>query len=238
MRVEQEPAWVLHTRPFRDTSLLVEILSRHHGRVGLVAKGVRGRKSKRVDLQPFRPLLISWLRKGDLGTLTSLEAQSALAGRLSANATMAAWYVNELLLTLIARDMPEETLFEHYEVLLMQLHSEDRDHAIPLRYFEKQLLDALGVGLPLDCTVESSEKLLADRYYIFDPVQGAKRCSPNEAGCYSGRLLCALNDHCLTADQEPEARRLLRSALALQLGGKTLKTPMIARSLNKISQQP
>ena len=112
VRIQQQPAYVLHPRAYRETSLILEVLSRDHGRVAMVARGAKRPKSKwRNLLQPFRPLLISWSARGELGTLTSAE-QVAAPPSLAGEALFCGMYVNELLTRLLHRGDPHAEVFE------------------------------------------------------------------------------------------------------------------------------
>ena len=148
-------AYVLHHHPYRDSSALVEIFSEHHGRVGLVARGVRGRRNPRQALlQPFTPLLLSWSGRGELMTLVDVEAEAPNA-MLQGMVLMSGFYVNELLLRLLRRHDPHPQLFLYYDQLLQRLARLEGDNppelAIALRLFEKVLLDEIGYGLVLAC---------------------------------------------------------------------------------------
>src|SRR5690606_18930874 len=113
-RLEDEHAFVLHTYPFQDTSLIVEAFTRSHGRIGLVAKGARRPKSAlRPALLAFQPLAIAWGGRGELRTLTRAESVGA-AHSLVGLAMMCGYYVNELVLKLLQRDDPHERLFDDY----------------------------------------------------------------------------------------------------------------------------
>ena len=164
---EAEPAYLLHQRPYRNTSQLLEVLTLGHGRVGLVAQGSRrpGRGTRAL-LQPFIPLKLSWTRRGELGKLTDVEAGSgALA--LAGNALLAGYYVNELMITLTSRDDPTAQLFAHYAQCLGELAAGDSSIARVLRLFEFRLLNELGFGLQLDVDCASGEPLLPDHKYLF-----------------------------------------------------------------------
>src|SRR5579863_10281682 len=137
-RVTLSPAYVLHQRPWRETSRIAEIWSREHGRLGLVARGVRRPRSPhRSLLQPFMPLLVSWTQRGELGNLTGLEA-AAPAVMLQGRALMAGFYLNELLLRLFPRQDPHPALYERYASALEGLAT--RRTAPVLRVFEKHLI--------------------------------------------------------------------------------------------------
>ena len=147
LRVELEPGFVLHHRPFRDTSLLLEVLSMEHGRVGLVARGARGPRSRLKGLlQPFRPLLLSWQLRGELGTLTAAESAAVSAPPPSGGERLLGlYYLNELLLRLTARLDPHPGLYQGYAAAVAAL-ADQAALAPELRRFEKRLLDVLGYG--------------------------------------------------------------------------------------------
>ena len=113
-RVQDEPAWVLHHRPFRDSSRILDILSRQYGRLSLVARGSRGAKSRLKGLlRPFSPLNLSWVIRSDLGTLTGGD-MSGVPMSLSGDALLSGYYVNELLLNLLHDHDPQPAIFEIY----------------------------------------------------------------------------------------------------------------------------
>ena len=133
-----QAAWVLHHRPYRETSSLLELLTEAHGRVGAVAKGARRPASRwRGLLQPFSPLLVSWTGGGDLVTVTGAEAAGAPL-RIPGGRLMSAWYANELLLRLLQRHDPQRGVFIAYASVLAELAGEGSE-AHALRVFEKRL---------------------------------------------------------------------------------------------------
>ena len=157
-RLEDEPAFVLHSYPFRETSLLVEIFSRHHGRVPLVARGARRPKSAvRGLLMNFQPLTLSWFGKHEVRTLHSAEWQGGQP-LLQGTALLCGFYLNELLLNLMVRDDPHEQLFDYYQQTLMRL-ALGADLASTLRCFEKHLLQELGYALLLEHEAGSSKPI-------------------------------------------------------------------------------
>jgi len=223
-RIQLQPGFVLARRPFRDTSLLIEIFTPAHGRVGLVARGVRGSRSQRSALlQPMRPLLLSWIESGELGTLTSVDANGpplALIGER----LFCAWYLNELLLNLLQRHDTHPALFELYAPTLSELAESPVEPA--LRRFELRLLAELGYGLNLNSSIEPGQ------HYRYDWERGATVKAAADPDTFTGESLIALRDGTL---QRPEdlaaARRLLREALRRQLGGRELRTPRLLREL-------
>src|SRR5579885_3032608 len=147
-RVQLQPAYVLHHRPYRDTSRIVELFTRDHGRLTVFARGVRGGKSGwAAALQSFQPLLASWSGKGEAGQLTGAE----LVGEpttLASSRLMSGFYLNELLLKLLHNHDPHPDIYQLYDQTMTTLKSE-ADQLVALRLFEKNLLNALGFGLQL-----------------------------------------------------------------------------------------
>lgn len=225
-RVEFEPAYVLARRPYRDTSLLLEVFTRDHGRVGLIARGARGPKSKlRGLLQDFTPLLLGWSAGGELGTLHGAEAAGP-AVPLSGERVFHGWYLNELLMRLLPRQDAHAALFETYAVSLQRLGGDADEGLEALRLFEKNLLGEIGYALELP------DDLDADASYRFEPGAGLLPALPGTAGSYRGASLIALRDEQLaTPAVRGDARRLLQAALAVQLGDKPLQTPRLLRQM-------
>jgi len=231
-RVVLTPVYLLHQRAWRETSKLLEIWSREHGRVGLVARGVRRPNSpQRSLLQPFGPLLMSWTQRGELGNLGAVEAAGAPAG-LRGRPLMAAFYMNELLLRLVARQDAHPHLYEVYAHTLKALAGDNP--AAALRMFELQLLSAIGYGLNLDQVAGSREQVQADQDYLYDleagprPAQGRK--GPGVP--IRGRSLLALYGGALDdAEDLKAAKRLLAAALEPHLQGRALKTSSVMRAL-------
>ena len=212
---------MIHTRPYRETSVLVEALSRHHGRVGLVARS--GRKRWRGDLAPFRALLASWSGRGELRTLTQLES-TGVTGHLAGRQLVAGLYVNELVLRLTARDDPHERLFDSYHQVLASLMSNRIDEG-PLRSFELTLLLELGYHLALDRDANTGEPLDPTGVYRYEIEHGPVRTRPGDDDVYAGgQLLAMAADDWSDAKTRRAARRLTRRVIQYYLGDKPLKT--------------
>lgn len=230
-RVTLQAAYLLHHYPYRDTSRLLELLTADFGRVGLVARGARAAKSPlRAVLQPFRPLLVSWSARGDLGTLTGAEPASnppaMPAARLNSG-----WYMNELLLRLTHRHDPHPALFEDYAHALQSLTEAPRQSSV-LRVFEKRLLDALGYGIDFGQTAKG-QPVEASGQYVYRVEQGLS-AAPSGAGArsYSGRSLLALERETLDDEQAlSDARRLLQEVLGFYLGPRPLKVREVSRAM-------
>jgi len=224
-RVELEPGFILHHRAFRDTSLLLETWTREHGRVGLVARGARGPRSRlKGTLQPFRPLLLSWQLRGELGTLTGAELNGMVpAPPAGGDTLMGLYYLNELLLRLTARLDPHPPLYDAYAVAVGSLAA-GAGLAPQLRRFEKRLLDALGYGpeLQRDAAGQPIEPASSYRY---QPTLGLAPCRPEAPGALLGASLLALAAEEIDGARAlADARRLLRAALDEHLDGRPLKT--------------
>src|SRR4051794_34253145 len=174
MRYDAEPAFILHTRPWRESSLLVEVLSANHGRIGLLARGVQGAKRHvlRAALQPLQFIRLDAVQRGELAQLRSAEALDA-APQLAGEATLAAFYINELVLRLAPRQDPAPELFDAYALVRSRL-ADASSLAWTLRRFERDLLDALGVGFAFDVDGDGMPVDPAARYRL-DAEHGPRR---------------------------------------------------------------
>jgi DNA repair protein RecO (recombination protein O) len=224
-RITLEPAYVLHSREYRDTSRILDVFSANHGRLTLFARGARGPKSKLASLlMPFRPLLVSWSGRGDAAQLTGAEPQGEPAP-LPARQVLSGFYLNELILTLTTRHDPQPQLFEDYAGALRRLAA-DAAPERALRVFEKRLLAGLGYGLEFSVD--------ARMHYQFRIGQGLAEVREDAPGAYSGRCLLALQEEDLSdAESLDVARRLLRQALDQCLEGRELRTRTVARSMSR-----
>jgi DNA repair protein RecO (recombination protein O) len=234
-RVTLAPAYLLHQRPWRESSRIIEIFSREHGRLGLVARGIRRPGSPfRAVLTPFRPLLLSWSLRSELGTLTQAEPDGS-ATALSGQSLMGGFYLNELLLLLTARHDPQPELYDQYAATLLTIANASSLES-GLRLFELQLLRAIGYGLNLERDAASGEPVRADATYRFEPERGLVRV-PDDAATdlvVHGTTVAAMLKGVLS---DPgtlrEARRLMRAALDVQLGGRRLKSRDVLRELDR-----
>jgi DNA repair protein RecO (recombination protein O) len=220
MRIDQQPAFILHARPYRETSLMIDAFTREHGRVGLVARGVRRERSRlpRGVLQPLQPLLIDWVARGELGTLIAAEVASAPFA-LSGDALLAAMYVNELVLRLSVRNDAHAAAFDAYAQCLPRL-ADEGDMAWTLRRFERDLLVDLGYALALTQTTDGAP-IEPGLDYSYDPGSGASAWRDGALfPRIAGEALLAL-DH----DEQPssghlvELRRVMRITIRHLIGG-------------------
>ena len=231
--VELEYAYLLHQRPYLNTSQLIDCLTRDHGLVTLVAQGSRRPKSgQRAVLQPFLALQISWVRRGELGRLTHVELRPP-ASELSGTRLLAGFYLNELLLRLVARGDANVPVFSCYSRALADLMTR-ADTSMVLRLFELRFLEALGYGLNLHHDAETGEPICAERRYHFEPEVGARPEGDSSSGgdSYWGRELISLRDEKLDDDKSLRAaKRLLSRALNVYLGERPLKTRLVLREI-------
>jgi DNA repair protein RecO (recombination protein O) len=220
-RIQLEPAYVLHSRSFRETSLIVEALTRGHGRVAVVARGAKSARSRwRNVLQPFRPLLISYTQKSDLGTLTAAD-QVAAPPALHGQALYCGMYMNELLIRLLHRGDPHVEVFEGYRHALTGLTADTPPQPL-LRIFEKHLLEDIGYALLLDQEFDSGVEIDPGRWYDYQPGRGPVPVSGPGEGRVSGAALLALDAENLGDEHLPELRMLMRRVIGYHLGDKPL----------------
>jgi len=232
-RVEMEAAFLLHSRPWRETSRIIEVFSQQHGRVGLIANGAMRPKSRwRSVLRPFQPLRVSWSGRGSLYTLRSAEPSSR-AFDITGLSLMSAYYLNELLLTLMERRDAHVDLFAHYAATLDELAGASNAEPV-LRRFEVRLLAEIGYGLVLDEDVAEKLPLQPESRYEYVLDQGPMPVGTDYSGdlVFSGADLIAIGrGECATERQLRNAKRLLRPLLNRALGGKTLRTREVLASM-------
>jgi DNA repair protein RecO (recombination protein O) len=224
MRIEQQPAYVLHARAYRETSLLLECLTRDHGRLGVVARGVRGERARlrRAQLEPFQPLLMGLLLRGEMATLTAVEAVGTPL-RLAGDTGLAGLYLNELVVRLTGRQDPLPPLFDAYAQTLDRLAAGE-SLAWSLRRFERDLLELIGYGLQLQHEADTDEPLQPEASYRYEVEQGPVRCAAGSARALRGSDLLALEQ-----DRMPDNRALkslrdmMRDIIRFHLGGGELR---------------
>ncbi len=234
-RVLQQPAFILHHRPFRDSSQLLDIISRDHGKLALVARGSRGARSRlKGVLRPFMPLSVSWVMKSDLGTLTGAEVRGTPLS-LTGDALLSGYYVNELLLHLLHRHDAQPEIFAAYSHTIAALAAAGDAVAPCLRHFEIELLRQIGYALNLDHAHGSTDTLERDRYYEYRVEQGPVAVSRSEGRMvFSGNMLMAIAAQQFSdPDVLRAASRLLREVIAFHLGGRELKSRKVLQEMRR-----
>ncbi len=231
--VQLEDAFLLHQRAYRNTSQIIECLTRDHGLVALVAQGSRRPKGgQRAILQPFLPLRISWIRRGELGRMIQVEPR-APAAELDGRTLLAGFYLNELVIRLLARGDANAAAYSCYSRALVELEA-GISTAASVRLFEYRFLEALGYGLNLNDEVETDEPIRADARYRFEPEVGARYVEgdTSEGDVFWGRELISLRDEDLGDEASLRAaRRLLARALQPYLGDRPLRTRAVLKDL-------
>ncbi|MGH8671814.1 MAG: DNA repair protein RecO [Burkholderiales bacterium] len=239
-RQELQPAYVLHSYPFRETSLVVEVFSRDFGRLGMVARGARRPRSPlRGLLQAFQPLRLSWHGKSELRTLTGAEWQGGLPN-LSGLTALCGLYMNELLLRLLPRDDAHQTLYTCYHGTLLALAGPE-EHSALLRSFEKTLLKELGYALLLEHDAETGAPIDAANSYYYALEQGPRLqyngtepWAPSAGIAVLGKTLLdmACDDYRDPLTQQ-QSKALMRRVITHYLGGRELHTRQLLRDIMK-----
>lgn len=238
MHVQGQPAFILHHRDYSETSLILDVLTPAHGRLGLLAKGARRPSSPwRGILKPFQPLLIDWMGRGELPILTGAETEGA-GYPLSGAILYCGFYLNELLWRLLHKHDPHEQLFAAYRQALDGLRDRPATAETVLRLFEKTLLRETGYGLVLDHDVETHESVDPLALYLYRPDRGPTRLAmagrhrPGDGIRLHGSSLLALHREVLDDPRSlREAKALLRAMLARQLDGRPLHTRELFRQV-------
>lgn len=232
-RIESQPAYILHTRNFSDSSLIVECLTADYGRVSAVMKGVRANsksaRQRRGSAQPFIPLWISWTGTTELKTITALEPRGALLA-LQGTVLFSALYVNELLSRLLQAVEEHTDIFILYEWTLKNLLSEPYTDVV-LRRFELQLLNYLGFGIDFAVASATEKPIMAECHYTFQPELGfceldamVENRAALTSAVYPGADILAIGEGRFNDSSRRAAKRLCRQALQVHLGGKPLKS--------------
>ena len=240
-RVLLAPGYILHHRPYRDTSRILEVLLRDHGRLTLFARGVRGAKPRFGGvLQPFDLLLFSYQQGREAGQLTGAESAESVAP-LPPGSLMAGFYLNELLLKLTVRQDPMAEVFEDYRRALAGLRTVSGPRAgggveAVLRVFEKRLLEAMGYGVDLTSEAGTGKAIEAEGFYRFQASQGLLPAGRGDSAAVLGSSVLALAREELGQERGEgrvleDARKVLKAALAERLEGRELTTRKVARAV-------
>ncbi|HEU4622032.1 MAG TPA: DNA repair protein RecO [Burkholderiaceae bacterium] len=235
IRIHHEPGYVLHATPYKETSLVAQVFTRHHGRVALIAKGAkRPHSALRNALSSLQPLLLDWTGRGDVKTLTGAHwvgGQAPLRGR----ALLCGFYCNELLLRLLAREDAHEDLFDAYVRTLARLGLGACDEAI-LRSFERALLAAIGLGI--DWTrCANGTPVEPDVHYVCVPEYGIRPMRANEGDLpvVEGRTLLDLAaDDFGRPRTAQQSKQLMRSLINHALTGRPINARQILIDLHAL----
>lgn len=237
MRILLQPSFILHHRPYRETSVLLDVLTENYGRISLIAKGVRTARSRlRSFIQPFIPLLLSWNGKGELMTMYSVEANGAPL-MIKGDCLLSGFYLNELLVKVLQKQDPCPRLYTIYHHTLIELQGSILKQHV-LRLFEKKLLEELGYGLQLTHDFRTGKVILADCFYQYYPEHGFEQVEKSSNMVVAGKelqekssiivagksLLALAKEQLDDPDILFETKRLMRLALGSLLGYQPLQS--------------
>ncbi len=227
-RVELEPAFILHTRPYRETSMLVYALTKQHGIMHLISRGAK-KKGNNV-LQPFVKMYLSWSGRGELVTLSKAELEYSRYTR-SFRAHVQCFYLHELILRLMPKMSPAPELFHMYEYTLDAMIKYPLREEV-LRAFELQLLNIIGHPLQLKFDYQDDQKITPEQHYCYEPDVGPSKCPAGRKqwNVISGELIHALDKNDVSKELLPQAKVFLRGLLQHYLRGK----PLMTRQLLKV----
>ena len=248
-RYTDEPAFVLHRYDWSEASLVLEVFSRHHGRLALVAKGVKRPTSQfRPVLLPLQPLLLSWGGEAEVRTLKAAQWQGGHV-MPTGDALLAGSYLNELLLRLLARDDPHPRLFDHYRRAVQLLASGQGSAPWVLRAFELVLLRETGLLPDLAHEGSTLAPVQADRHYTLDAENGLRVARADEAHTLLGEQALLLQSAldagepdtglwaaCVTC--EAALRRPLRALLHYHSGVRVFKTRQLMLDVQALNRPP
>lgn len=234
-RVSGQPGFVLHSYPYKETSLIVDVFTRDHGRVALIAKGAKRPHSRlRGVLQTFQPLSLGWSGKSEIRTLVGAEWVGGMPP-LEKAALLCGFYLNELLFKMLARDDAHTALFDHYVATLNQLaHQEPAP--IVLRKFERALLKETGVGGNLTYCLSTRAIVEPAEHYVVLPEEGVRIAQASDnIPIISGKTLLDMEQENYTDNTtQIQSKFLMRFLLAHHLGATPLNTRQILIDLMQL----
>lgn len=235
LRILEQPGFVLHSWPYKETSLIIDVLTRDHGRIALVAKGAKRPHSQlRSVLQTFQPLQLGWTGKGEIRTLTTADWVGGMLP-LEKSALLCGFYLNELLVKFLMRDEAHPDLFDLYVSTLNQL-AHDEPATIVLRRFELALLRESGLLGDLTRCTQERERVQAEQFYVLDPERGPRPAmSSDNVPRVSGKTLLAMQRGDYTEQStQLQSKLLMRFLLAHHLHGAALNTRQILIDLQNL----
>ncbi|MBL4762242.1 MAG: DNA repair protein RecO [Gammaproteobacteria bacterium] len=234
LRVDSEPAYLLHRRKYRETSLLAEIFTLNHGRVSLVVKGAfRGKSTSSSLLQPFQSLIFSWSGKSELKTLTHVERIQKYQP-LASDRLLFGLYLNELLIKFTRHFDPHTDLYSHYECAIKQLWQGDCVEAV-LRKFEYMMLNSLGYGIDFSHESETAALVDPEKHYYYLAGQGLVLSEKNNVNACVGKSLLNICDNNWTDKATLKAAKtILTTAMQYHLGTDEIKCRTILQFMSRV----
>ena len=236
--IENEPSFLIHQRPYSETSQIIHVFSHKFGRIDLIAKGSKRPKSKfKSLLQPFLPLRLSWSGRSQLKTLREAEISGENISNIKGKHLIPAFYLNELILSFLKIADPYPDLFKLYAATLHDL-SESKSIEPSLRRFEMFLLSEIGYAINFETESLSKKPIEAGLNYVFIAEQGfvSKRDQNSGSFLIKGRWIQAINEGDFS---DPEtlrcAKKILRLSIQYHLDGKELKSKKVFKSIERKS---
>ena len=234
--IENEPAYLMHQRPFSESSQIINLFSRHFGRVDVIAKGSKRPKSKfKSFLQPFLPILVSWSGRSQLKTLRSIDLNIKQKTTLPNKQLMSAFYLNELILSLLTTTDPYPELFDCYALTIDKLSDIDSSEAV-LRIFEINLLSQIGYAINFQTEAMSSNDIDTEQVYRFVVEEGFIRSNTTTPhhSLIKGSIIKSIEKGDYSTSQILKAaKRITRESIKYHLSGKELNTKKVFRSIHK-----
>ena len=232
-----EPAYVIHSRAYGDTSVIVELITAGYGRLSVLARGAkRGKAQKSLLLQPFRSLHVSWTGRGELPVLTAAEEAGNVL-RLQGEALVCGYYINELIYLLLPKYEPVPEIFAHYWPTLLAC-VDDVQRSKSLRQFEITLLEQLGLAPMLTADIVTGQRIQSQQVYRYRVPEGPvaqEHANGNGVEISGASLLgIAAMDFSLQKT-EKEARNLTRALIHYHLDGREIKSRTLFKELKKLS---
>ena len=228
---ENQDIYILHTYPFKETSLIAELFSEKYGRIPVIAKGARRpRSSLRGMLQSFQLLQATWSGRGEIKTLHNIEWCDKFL-QVDGNALICGFYINELIMRLLPREDTHKDLFDFYHHTMMVL-ADGADLEVALRRFELRLLQELGYEVPLKKD-ENGELIIADKLYIYEAEYGPSEISKTNNGVkiFGKTLLDMAEDEYKDDNTQLQSKQLMRYLISYYLGDKPLNSKQLFTNL-------
>ena len=225
-----DECFLLHQRPYSETSIIVEVFTRNNGKISLIAKGAKKPKSKFFGyLVPFHKLSITYSGRSELKTLTSIDRDLSSQTNTMTKTSYTLLYINELLIKLLPKDAIQVDLFLLYEKFLTEVRDQ-KDLELTLRYFELDLLDSLGYGFDYEIDIDTNLPIDPNLNYSFVSEMGFRRSDNSN---FSGKDITNIKNRNLSAVPKKYLKELTKKAINFCMDGKNLASRKIFRSIKQ-----
>tara|TARA_B100000965_G_scaffold52481_1_gene39118 strand:- start:292 stop:987 length:696 start_codon:yes stop_codon:yes gene_type:complete len=229
-QINTDECFLLHQRPYGETSIISEVFTKKNGKMSLIAKGAKKPKSKFFGyLVPFYKLNITYSGRSELKTLTNIDRDLSDFNNTLSKKSYSLLYINELLIKLLPKDASHLELFNLYEGFLEEV-SKKKEIEIVLRHFELDLLDMLGYGLDYDNDIDNNNPIVPNAFYTFISEKGFKES--DKAGL-SGEHIISIKNRNLEEVPRKSLKEITTKAIRFCLDGKELSSREIFKSIKK-----